>query len=264
MKIGFKPLLIATLAAFGLFAGASAASADDINWNGMYVGVNAGGAFGTSHATTTTVFSPVGYFATTSVPAIAATGNQSMSPSAFVGGLELGYDWRFDNNIVLGLEGEIVVNNVGSHIATSATYPCCAPTAFTVASSVTTNWMATVRPRLGYVMEDNSLLYATGGYAVTNEHVGFTFSDTFATAFSSGLKKSDQSGWAVGAGYAIPWGKGLSVKIEYLYADFGKVTVPGSVLTAFTPPIAFPANPFVHTSTLQENIVRFGVDYHFQ
>ena len=40
------------------------------NWTGFYVGLNAGGAWNESNATTTTVFSPVGYFAASSVPAM--------------------------------------------------------------------------------------------------------------------------------------------------------------------------------------------------
>jgi outer membrane immunogenic protein len=232
-----------------------------VPWNGVYIGVNLGGAFGGSHANTATVFDSGGYFASTSVPAINAAGAQSMSPSGFVGGFELGYDYRIDN-IVIGLESEIVANTTGARISTTANYPCCAPTTFTIDSKVATNWMATIRPRVGLAMDDGGLFYVTGGYAVTDEKSTFTFTDTFATAFSTGTKNTDKSGWTIGAGYAFPWTDQLSVKIEYLYADFGTFAHQGSVLTAFTPPVSFPGNPFVHSTSLQENIVRVGVDWH--
>lgn len=230
-------------------------------FDGPYIGVNLGGAFGTSHADTATVFDSGGYFASSSVTAINTAGAQRMSPSGFVGGLELGYDYRIDN-IVLGLEGDIVANTSGARVLTTATYPCCSPTTFTIDSKVATNWMATIRPRVGLAMDDGGLFYVTGGYAVTDEKSEFIFTDTFATAFSTGTKNTDKSGWTIGAGYAFPWTNELSVKIEYLYADFGTFAHSGSVLTAFTPPVPFPTNPFVHSSSLQENIVRVGVDWH--
>jgi outer membrane immunogenic protein len=249
---------IAFVAAGAMLALPSAAA---VPWNGPYVGVNLGGAFGSSHANTVTAFDPGGYFASTSVPAINTAGIQSMSPSGFVGGVELGYDYRIDN-IVLGLETEIVANTTSARVGTTGNYPCCSPTTFTIDSKVATNWMATIRPRVGLTMDDGGLFYVTGGYAVTDEKTSFTFTDTFANALSTGSKNTDKSGWTVGAGYAFPWTSQLSVKIEYLYADFGSFAHQGSTLTAFTPPVSFPTNPFVHNTSLTENIVRVGVDWH--
>jgi outer membrane immunogenic protein len=232
-----------------------------VPWNGPYVGINLGGAFGNSHADTATVFDPAGYFASTSVPAINTAGIQGMSPSGFVGGFEMGYDYRIDD-VVLGLEGEIVANTSGSHISTTAGYPCCSPSTFTIDSKVATNWMATIRPRIGLAVNGDQLFYVTGGWAVTDAKSTYTFSDTFANAFSTGSKNTDKTGWTVGAGYAFPWSDQVSVKIEYLYTDFGSFAHGGSVLTAFSPPVSFPANPFVHNTSLTENIVRVGLDWH--
>src|SRR5215472_6736963 len=98
-------------------------SAASVPWNGPYVGINLGGAFGDSHANTATVFDPGGYFVSSSVTAINTAGIQSMSPSGFVGGFEMGYDYRIDD-VVLGLEGDIVANTSGSRVSTTAAYPC--------------------------------------------------------------------------------------------------------------------------------------------
>ena len=49
------------------------------DFSGFYVGVNAGGASGTSDVTTTTIFSPTGYFAASSVPAIAIAGKKMVT-----------------------------------------------------------------------------------------------------------------------------------------------------------------------------------------
>ena len=64
----FKKLAVAV----ALCACASGAFAQDTDWNGFYIGVNAGHANGSSNVTTSTVYSGSGYFDTTSVPAIAS------------------------------------------------------------------------------------------------------------------------------------------------------------------------------------------------
>ncbi len=64
------------------------------DWKGFYVGGNSGGVKGHSDAFTSTVFSPTGYFALSSVPAIAAVGHQTLSPSGFTGGGQAGYNFQ--------------------------------------------------------------------------------------------------------------------------------------------------------------------------
>src|SRR6185436_3450593 len=49
------------------------------SWSGVYIGINLGGAAGRSNTPTTTVFSPVGYFADTSIPAVNAVGAQTVN-----------------------------------------------------------------------------------------------------------------------------------------------------------------------------------------
>src|SRR5258708_4208166 len=73
------------------------------DWTGFYVGLNAGGAWTNSNPTTTTVFDPFGYFAATSVTAIALVGNQHINRSSFTGGLTAGYNWQA-GAAVLGIE----------------------------------------------------------------------------------------------------------------------------------------------------------------
>src|SRR6476661_8040934 len=91
------------------FAGlllASQAIAQDVpsHWTGFYIGVTGGGGWaGQSNANTSTVFSPTGYFAASSVPAINTTGNQSLTGGGgTVGGLA-GIRAQF-GSFVLGVE----------------------------------------------------------------------------------------------------------------------------------------------------------------
>jgi outer membrane immunogenic protein len=231
------------------------------NWSGWYVGVNAGGEWGRFSANSSTIFSPTGYFATTSPGAIAVAGAQSSKPTGATAGGQIGYNWQ-SGPALLGLEADFGYFGLKGSSSGTGIYPCCAPTGFTVNSSVKTDWLLTVRPRLGYAV-DNWLLYVTGGLAVTELKGNFRFTDTFATASESGSLSNTKTGWAAGGGaeWALsgPW----SMKLEYLHVDFGKTSGTSTNLTAFTPPIAFPTNVFTHSVSLKSDIVRVGLNYRF-
>jgi outer membrane immunogenic protein len=110
-------------------------------------------------------------------------------------------------------------------------------------------WLATVRGRLGYDLGPvipavgHLIAYATGGLAVGDIHAWDSLLGT------SGTKT--EAGWTVGAGLEAMLNANWSVKLEYLYMDFGNPAI-------FT---AIPPNP-EHVST-KLNVVRVGLNYHF-
>ena len=136
------------------------------NFQGIYAGAYAGGNQGNSDAHTFTKFSPVGYFATSSVPAIATVGNQNLSPSGFSGGGTFGFNLQH-HAFVYGAEMDFGSMSISASRTGTATYPCCAPTAFTVTQTINTDWLFTGRGRLG-VATGPILFYGTGGLAATN------------------------------------------------------------------------------------------------
>lgn len=242
-----------------LFAVGTAHAGD---YKGFYVGVNGGAAAQNSKAKTTTVFSPTGYFALSSVPAIAAAGAQSPSTTGFTGGVQGGYNFQ-RGNLVLGIETDFGSMYTGASKTATATYPCCAPTNFTITQSVDTNYLYTLRPRVGFTA-GRVLLFGTGGLAVTRLKYRELFTDTFATAHETGAATSNQLGWTGGGGAEFKINSNLSFKGEYLYADFGSVSATSTNLTAFPPtPIAFPTNVFSHSASLTAHIIRFGINAHF-
>src|SRR5262245_23011181 len=118
------------------------------NWSGFYVGANVGGAWGKFDPTTTTVFSPIGYFAASSVPAVNAVGAQTINPSTFTGGVQAGFNWQ-TGSIVFGGEVDFNSFHLSGGASGSGIYPCCAPAGFTVTSAAHTDWLFTARARLG-------------------------------------------------------------------------------------------------------------------
>jgi outer membrane immunogenic protein len=221
------------------------------NWTGFYIGGNVGGAWGNFDPTTSTVFSPVGYFATSSVPAINAAGIQSSKPSGVTGGFEAGYNWKI-RNFDLGVEGDLEALSLSNSMSSGAVYPCCAPTAFTVTSNVSTTWLATIRGRLGYAV-NNWLFFVTGGAAFTDLRGNFAFSDTFANAAESASFSDTKTGYTVGGGVEA----GLWLPAHPLLRDEGRELLDRAARRLG----AERAQPLLHVG-LAEDAIDFGIEPH--
>jgi outer membrane immunogenic protein len=229
------------------------------NWTGFYVGLNAGGAWNESNVTTSTIFSPIGYFATTSVPAIGTVGNQNINRSGFTGGATAGYNWQV-GGAVLGVETDFNYFGIRGSSTGTALYPCCAPSTFTVNSSESTDWLWTLRGRAGFLATPALLLYGTGGLAVADVKASYLFTDTFGPARESAAISTTRYGWTAGAGGEYALMNGWSIKAEYLYVDLGRASTTSTNLVT---PTAFPINVFTHTVHLRSNIGRVGINYKF-
>jgi outer membrane immunogenic protein len=237
---------------------ATPASADD--FSGLYIGANVGTGSAVSTAQTTTVFSPSGYFAASSVPAINTAGNQDLAPGGGNAGGQIGYNWQ-SGHTVFGIEAEYSAMNLHGSNTSTVVYPCCAPTNFTIKQTIDTNSLVTIRPRLG-ITAGHTLFYVTGGWARTNVKYNAVFTDTFAPAHESASSNQSLSGWSWGGGAELKLGKQLSVRGEYLHTNFGSFTpVTTTNLTAFSPAIPFPTNVFTHTmSNLKTDLFRLGLN----
>jgi outer membrane immunogenic protein len=259
MEMNVKRLLAAVCVMVIGLAAAGAVKADD-DFTGAYIGGYVGGTFGRSFAQTTTIFSPTGYFASSSVPAIATTGVQNLSFNGFNGGGQAGYSYQA-GHVVVGFEADYGSMRLTGTGTGTATYPCCSPTAFTITQTVKSNWLVTIRPRVG-VTYHRALLYITGGIAITTLNYSEQFTDTFATANESAAVARTIKGWTGGGGLEIHITKHISVKGEYLYADFGNVSAVSTNLTAPST-TAWPQNVFFHTADLRTHIVRGGINWRF-
>ena len=231
------------------------------DFKGAYIGGYAGGVKGSSDAFTSTVFSPTGYFALSSVPAIAAIGHQPLSPRGFNGGGTAGYNFQ-SGHWVVGVEADFGAMHVKDNAVGTATYPCCAPTSFTIKQTVNTDWLLTARPRVGWAA-GGVMVYGTGGVAMTNFNYSEQFTDTFASAHESASTSSLLTGWTAGGGVEFKVSSHWSLKGEYLFADFGSgVKVTSTNLTApSTAP--HPTNVFTHSADLTAHLFRAGINYHF-
>lgn len=143
------------------------------DWSGLYVGGNFGGSWGAHHLTTTQ-FAPPPFLAV-DVAALSSAESPSMNSRSFTGGLHVGYN-RQIAHVVWGIEADIDYLGLNGSNDEIFPFPSTLPEGatgpptqfFSTATSASTNWLFTARPRLGFAAA-NWLLYVTGGLAVGDE-----------------------------------------------------------------------------------------------
>lgn len=155
-------------------------------------------------------------------------GSASLNSSGFFGGAQIGYNYQFSNNFVLGAEADIAWSgiegelNAGGNLYVDEEFLGSA----SLSAGSEVEWFGTIRARAGYAW-DTLLLYVTGGaaYGKVKSHgsISVTSDELPDGGFSESISTSDtQWGWTIGAGfeYAIA-GTAWTLKTEYLYVDLG-------------------------------------------
>jgi outer membrane immunogenic protein len=191
-----------------------ALAAPAYNWSGFYLGVNGGGGWGHSNWDTSAT---------------------RIGTSGGLAGGTAGYNYQFNNNVVLGLEGDVD----WAHLNGTNTSAGC------VAGCTTGDtWLSTVRGRLGYAF-GGIMPYVTGGLAV---------GDIKASTPGFPGASTTNTGWTAGGGVevALPGTSNWTAKAEYLHVDLGR----------FNCGVNCNGTPTDNVSS-HNDIVRAGVNYRF-
>lgn len=145
---------------------------------------------------------------------------------SFDGGLlgaHTGANWQVDN-WVFGVEGDISYTwNENTYIGEI---------------DIGTDWQGSVRARLGYAI-DRTLIFATGGLAITRGYVEIDLANYRAT--------DTFTGWTVGGGLEHAFTNNWTTRLEYRYSDYGRED------------FGFDVGNF----SLKEHSVRAGVSFKF-
>ena len=256
LKLVFRGILASTA-----LAAALPAQAQTYNWSGLYAGLNAGYAWGSSELSTGFLNNGAYGGSIPNVTALVADGSPTLDSKGFSGGAQLGYNVQ-SGGLVYGIETDF--NWMKTQASRSARYSAVAANPFTITNQVDADWMFTLRPRLGFV-SGAALIYATGGLAVAKLNQAHSFRDTTVPVFAATDSASDTKlGWTIGAGLEWALGGNWSVKGEYLYASFGSSASNGTLINTVTgASVTAPASTISHSADLTVQTVRAGINYKF-
>ncbi|WP_439273681.1 outer membrane protein [Pseudochrobactrum sp. HB0163] len=245
----FAALLAMTVFAGHAFAADAIVSAPEpapveypaFSWTGGYIGAHGGYGWASMHDVNNPEASKV-------------------KPKGGFGGLQAGYNWQFDNNVVLGAEADVSFGKIKKSWDGRDTNQY---DSYYGEDKIGTH--GTVRARLGYAV-DRFLPYVTGGiaFAEAKHTLGCDVARVSNTTGCGGKanngKFEDKAsktrvGYTVGAGVEYAVTDNWTVKAEYLYSNYGKKNV------TLYDPYKTQYNERRFKTDLNE--VRFGVNYKF-
>lgn len=211
------------MTALALLISGTASAAGPTNWTGFHAGIGIG-------ANSTNVKqSTDAYTEYCSGPCTYLNGGDSDSfgKTKAIGTVEAGYDFQTGWGVV-GLVANYDFGKKAefSHSALASGYDQSYGESFTGdfehAVSVDKSWA--LGGRLGALVSDKTLIYATGGYtrAKVSQSAYIAGCDWYCTDYSSSQSKA-VGGYFIGAGVETILSGPFSAKLEYRYADYGKV-----------------------------------------
>jgi opacity protein-like surface antigen len=232
-----------------------------MDWTGLYAGAEFGGDWGR--------FPGAVNVAATAAPSVAGTQTLTthVGGGSIAGGGQIGYNWQFPSNWVLGAEIDFKGDASESHSTVSGVQP---PTAavmpFLTGDSfkASTSWNGSARARLGYAWGP-VLPYITGGVAFADVKLRSSFGPSIPAGSVNALPAVGASfsdtlvGWTAGAGLEYSLNPNWGLGAEYRYADYGS-TSGGLGTVPITAAISAPVSGHVG---LQEHSFMVKLNYHF-
>lgn len=159
----------------------------------------------------------------------------SVEPDGWLGGIYVGYNYQFTNNVVLGIDADFAWTGADDE---STIFDDAGP-AGTLETEL--DWEGAVRTRLGYAV-DRFLPYIAGGVAF-----GRLSGEAFdAGGASLGDDDDTGTGWTLGVGLDYAFTDNIIGRAEYRYTDFGDFDFTDGI-----------------SADLTTNDVRLGIAYKF-
>jgi outer membrane immunogenic protein len=223
------------------------------NWTGFYIGVHAGAAWQSA---------PNWSFTDPNLVLVPFNLSGSTGLGA-VGGIQGGYNWQFASAWVVGIEGDISWASLSDHRTNGpfSTIGGGPVPASSVSMSTNTEWLSSVRGKLG-IIGWNTLWYVTGGGAWANiEFAGTAMGGVPASQAITSFNTT-KSGWVVGGGAEWQATTNILLRAEYLYYGISNANViaPAPVI----PPVAAVPLPLnFNFSNYNVQVFRIAGSYKF-
>jgi outer membrane immunogenic protein len=195
------------------------------SWTGLYIGGHVGGGWDDRD---------VGVFNSNSGDKI---GIGKTKASGFLGGGQIGLDYQFAPNWVIGIEADVSAANLKDTASNNSGNISLS----SVQHDNTIDLFGTARGRVGYAL-GSALLFGSGGFAWANEKVTRT-QGTVEKASGTG------KGWTAGGGLEWGFAQNWTARVEYLHVELGAES------------FVFPLAHIRNDAKVTMDIARFGVNY---
>jgi outer membrane immunogenic protein len=179
------------------------------------------------------------------------------NPSGASYGFQAGYDYQFENNLVLGVEIDYSELDIDASRQTPLLDDGGGPADVAFSNKVEVNHSYSLRSKLGYAF-DKTQLYVTAGYAWASAEFSSAAINEFGNYNRVGKKSKTLSSAIWGVGVEHKFFDNISAKLEYLRfneddARYDTVDGPGDI--------------FLYTERykvdLDYDVIRAGINYRF-
>jgi outer membrane immunogenic protein len=188
-----------------------------------------------------------------------AQDKQNSSGTGF--GIQVGYDYQFANNILLGIEVDYNKLDIDESRQTPLLDLPGGPADFAFSNNLEINHSYSLRPKLGYAF-DKTQLYVTAGVVWTSAEFSSDLVSEFNYSKVGKKSKTLVSGiWGVGVEHKFF--NNISAKLEYLKInrDDNSYFSEYRAGSSFAPPTDFYSEKY--KVDLDYDIIRAGINYRF-
>ena len=254
----------------------------DMQWQGFYIGANAGGWWSTNNSVNSTGISSYingNFIGSTNIAnalAIIGTNNFLISSQGFIGGGQVGYNHLFRDNLVIGLDLDMngLTNQKQNISATKMVNLVNFAEHYNSSMFFTKNidYIGTVRGRLGMLLKPTLLLYGTAGLAYGGISFGTAYNASESLAppnydpvIMQNNIKTTRAGWTAGGGLEWMFRPNWSAKIEGIYYDLGTINnnvTLSQISNLPLQPVVWGAANVNAATTFTSGAIRVGLNYH--
>jgi outer membrane protein OmpA-like peptidoglycan-associated protein len=237
-----------------------------VNWTGPYAGVALGADWGKLHGNVAVAGTPAGSVRGSPGVNGSIVGLHNSDDATVTGGGQIGYNYQFPNNIVIGAEGDF---RGGGPSGTTGVGVVPGLPNFVPGDhfSTSSDWNGSIRGKLGYAWGP-ALIYATGGFAFADVNMDAHYAPRtiggVAVPVRTVSDSSVMTGPTVGGGVEYAVSPNISVGGEYRYSDYGTETLHVGPLQTAAGAGGALATAAVHGHVgLNDNTFMLKVNYRF-
>jgi opacity protein-like surface antigen len=239
---------------------ALAAPAAAQDWTGPYVGVHLG--YGTGSSDAEGALSGQWDIESQALrDEVTDFISHDLDPKGAVYGVQAGYDFQANNNLVFGVEADFSLLGVDDDRSTPLTPTATSPSlSYAASNGVDAKHMFSLRGKAGVALGSSSLVYVDAGWAWVKAEYDAALSSN-GGYMKAGSRTKTSNGFVIGGGFEHRLAANVSARLDYSYTDQGGVRFANDYLPGST--FASPVYTETYEQDLKLHLIRVALNYRF-